>query len=60
MSDPINLHPPDFGLPPPFTNELITLNMLGGHTSRLARDISVGGVNFSDDSGPGVLEYVLE
>ncbi|KAF8418831.1 beta-lactamase/transpeptidase-like protein [Tirmania nivea] len=58
MSDPIHLHLPDFTLPPPFTHELITLNMLGGHTSGLARDISVCGVNFSDDSGPGVLEYM--
>lgn len=32
--------------------------MLGGHISGLAQDISVGGVNFSDDSGPGVLEYM--
>ena len=32
--------------------------MLGGHTSGLARDISVDGVNFSDDPGPGVLEYM--
>lgn len=58
MSDPIHLHLSDFTLPPPFTNELITLNMLGGHTSGLARDISAGRVTFSDDSGTVVLEYM--
>ncbi|KAF8458357.1 hypothetical protein BGX38DRAFT_560238 [Terfezia claveryi] len=58
MSDPIHLHLPDFTLPLPFTNELITLDMLGGHTSGLARDISVSRVTFSDDSGTVVLEYM--
>ncbi|KAF8476862.1 beta-lactamase/transpeptidase-like protein [Kalaharituber pfeilii] len=57
LDDDIRLHLPSFSLPAPFTHEPITLRMLGGHTSGLARDVSVGGVNFSVASDEGIIEY---
>lgn len=61
MEDDVRLHLPGFTLPEPFTEEGITLNMLGGHTSGLPKDVSVFGVDF-DQGGyggkRGTLEYM--
>lgn len=54
MEDDVRLHLEGFKLPAPFDQQKITLNMLGGHTAGLARDISVMGLDFDKK---GILKF---